>query len=74
MAESTLSTFPKLVNKTKKTEVKELTYWGAVRSKLLRDKITMAAMVLGAFMIVITLAGFTIIRSVKIRRFLAFCH
>jgi peptide/nickel transport system permease protein len=34
-----------------------LTYWGAVRSKLLRDKITMAAIVLGVFMISITLAA-----------------
>jgi peptide/nickel transport system permease protein len=38
-------------------QVKELTYWGAVRSKLLRDKITMAAAVLGVFMISITLAA-----------------
>ena len=57
MAESTLTTFPKLVNKTEKIEVKELTYWGAVRSKLWRDKITMAAIALGVFMIAITLAA-----------------
>jgi peptide/nickel transport system permease protein len=38
-------------------EVKEQTYWGAVRSKLFRDRITMAAMALLVFMITITLAA-----------------
>ncbi len=38
-------------------EVKERTYWGAVRSKLFRDKITMAAVVLLIFMITISLAA-----------------
>ena len=38
-------------------EVKEQTYWGAVRSKLFRDKITMAAIVLLLFMIAISLAA-----------------
>jgi peptide/nickel transport system permease protein len=38
-------------------EVKEQTYWGAVRSKLFRDRITMAAMALLIFMITITLAA-----------------
>jgi len=37
--------------------VKERTYWGAVRAKLLRDKITVAAMLLMAFMIGISLAA-----------------
>ena len=55
MAENTL-TLPKRIASPGK-QVKELTYWGAVRSKLLRDKITMAAIVLGVFMISITLAA-----------------
>jgi len=38
-------------------EVKEQSYWGAVLSKLLHDKITMAAMVLGLFIIVVTLGA-----------------
>lgn len=38
-------------------EVREQTYWGAVRSKLLRDKITMAAVVLLIFIIAISLAA-----------------
>ena len=38
-------------------EVKEITYWGAVRGKLLRDKLTLAAFALGLFMIAITLAA-----------------
>jgi peptide/nickel transport system permease protein len=57
MAERTFS-FPMPLRRSKeKVEVKEQTYWGAVRSKLLRDKITMAAMALGIFMITITLAA-----------------
>jgi peptide/nickel transport system permease protein len=38
-------------------QVEELTYWGAVRGKLWRDKITMAAIFLGLFMITITLTA-----------------
>jgi len=37
--------------------VEEITYWQAVRTKLWRDKITMAAIVLGLFMVIITLAA-----------------
>ncbi|MFQ5614059.1 MAG: ABC transporter permease [Anaerolineae bacterium] len=55
MAETTL-TLPRQITKPDK-EVKELTYWGAVRAKLLRDKITMAALALGMMMIAITLAA-----------------
>jgi peptide/nickel transport system permease protein len=40
-----------------KSEIKEITYWGAVGAKLLRDKITMAALALGIFMVAITLAA-----------------
>ena len=56
MAENTL-TLPKLKGRSNEKEVKELTYWGAVRSKLVRDRLTMAAMALGVFMISITLAA-----------------
>jgi peptide/nickel transport system permease protein len=38
-------------------EVKVQTYWGAVGSKILHDKITIAAILLGLFMIVITLTA-----------------
>jgi peptide/nickel transport system permease protein len=38
-------------------EVKELTYWGAVRAKLWADKITVAAMLLLLFMITITVTA-----------------
>lgn len=55
MAESTL-TLTGQVNEVRH-EVKEQTYWQAVGSKLLRDKITMFAIILGIFMIVITLAA-----------------
>ncbi len=55
MAENTL-TLPKQLTKST-GEAKELTYWGAVRAKLLRDRITMAAIALGVFMIAITLAA-----------------
>lgn len=55
MAERTL-TLPQQVTESTK-EIKEQTYWGAVTSKLLHDKITVAAMLLGIFMITITLAA-----------------
>jgi peptide/nickel transport system permease protein len=38
-------------------DVKIQTYWDAVRSKLWRDKITILAILLGAFMVVITLTA-----------------
>ncbi len=38
-------------------EFKEQTYWGAVLAKLLRDRITVAAVILGLFMITITVAA-----------------
>jgi peptide/nickel transport system permease protein len=41
----------------RKQVVKERTYWGAVRAKLLRDRITVAAMLLLGFMVVISLAA-----------------
>jgi len=57
MAERT-QTIPGLFpGSKKKNEFKELTYWGAVRSKLLRDKIAMVAIALGVFVIAITLAA-----------------
>jgi peptide/nickel transport system permease protein len=49
-------TLPRQATETK-PEIKEQTYWQAVGSKLLRDKITIAALLLGAFMVVITLAA-----------------
>ena len=55
MAERVL-TLPQQATESK-SEIKEITYWGAVRAKLLRDKITMAALALGIFMVVITLAA-----------------
>lgn len=55
MAETTL-TLPKQISKPA-NDVKEITYWGAVRAKLWRDKITMFAILLGLFMITITLAA-----------------
>jgi len=55
MAEHSLA-LPKPTTESK-PEVKELTYWGAVRGKLLRDKITMAALLLGLFMITITVTA-----------------
>jgi peptide/nickel transport system permease protein len=39
------------------SEIKVQTYWGAVRAKLLRDKIAMTALALGFFMVAITLAA-----------------
>lgn len=57
MAETTLSLPGQLTDKSTAPEVKEITYWGAVRAKLLRDKITLAAMALGLFMIVITVGA-----------------
>ena len=55
MAETTL-TLPQQTT-TSADEVKIITYWGAVRAKLWRDKITMFAFLLGLFMITITLAA-----------------
>jgi peptide/nickel transport system permease protein len=55
MAESTL-TLPRQVPSSAR-EVKEQTYWGAVAAKLWRDKITVAAIVLGVFMITVTLSA-----------------
>jgi peptide/nickel transport system permease protein len=55
MAESTLSLPKQIIAPA--NEVKVITYWGAVRAKLWRDKIAMAALLLGAFMIAITLAA-----------------
>ncbi len=56
MAEHTL-TLPQQETKSTAVEIEELTYWGAVRTKLLHDKITMAAIFLGIFMIAVTLAA-----------------
>ncbi|MDX1520302.1 MAG: ABC transporter permease, partial [Anaerolineae bacterium] len=56
MAESTLA-LPERQTAGTAPEVKEQTYWGAVGAKLLRDKITMAAIFLGSFMVIITLAA-----------------
>ena len=39
------------------TDIKIETYWSAVRAKLRRDKITLAAILLGVFMVSITLAA-----------------
>jgi len=43
--------------KINQPDLKELTYWGAVRRKFLRDKIALAALALGLFMVIITLAA-----------------
>ncbi len=56
MTENTF-TLPEQASKTTPPEVKELTYWGAVRGKLLHDKLTIAAMLLGLFIITITLSA-----------------
>ncbi len=55
MAETTLTVPGSKSDAT--PNVKEQTYWGAVGSKLLRDKITMFAIILGLFMITITLTA-----------------
>jgi peptide/nickel transport system permease protein len=55
MAENTLS-LPKTLGGSGK-EVREQTYWGAVLGKLWHDKITVAAMLLGLFMITISVAA-----------------
>jgi len=55
MTEQALTLSGKLDKESEK--IKEQTYWGAVTAKLLRDKITLAALVLGIFMITITLAA-----------------
>ncbi len=57
MAETSLTLPAQIDEKTIAPEVEERTYWGAVRAKLLRDKITMAAMLLGLFIVAITLAA-----------------
>lgn len=57
MAESTLTLSQKKQAALSAPQVKEQTYWGAVGAKLARDKITMAAIVLGSFMVIITLAA-----------------
>jgi peptide/nickel transport system permease protein len=58
MAENALPLPRRLTDgSNKKGVVKELTYWGAVRAKLWRDKITMAAMVLGTLIIIMTVAA-----------------
>ena len=56
MAENVLS-LPGNTTQDSAPEIKELTYWGAVRAKLLRDRITLAAFGLGLIMVVITLAA-----------------
>ncbi|GAB4549733.1 MAG: hypothetical protein Kow0063_44540 [Anaerolineae bacterium] len=56
MTERTL-TFPKLSSRGKSAPARELTYWGAVWFKLLHDRITLAAIALGLFMIGVTLAA-----------------
>jgi peptide/nickel transport system permease protein len=56
MAEGALS-LPKQMGGTEEKEYKEITYWGAVRGKLRRDKIALVAIALGIFMILITLAA-----------------
>lgn len=56
MAEQAL-TLPKKLGDKPENNLKEVTYWGAVGAKLLHDKITLAAMGLGLFMIIITLAA-----------------
>ncbi|RME72095.1 MAG: ABC transporter permease [Chloroflexi bacterium] len=56
MAETTLP-LTRQRQKSRADELKELTYWQAVWLKLRRDKITLAAMLLGLFMIVITLTA-----------------
>lgn len=56
MSERTLALPGQLTEESEK-DVKEITYWGAVRAKLLRDKITIAAFLLGTFIVTITLAA-----------------
>ena len=56
MAETTLS-LPQQQTTAAADDVKVITYWGAVRAKLWRDKITMFAILLGLFMVTITLAA-----------------
>jgi peptide/nickel transport system permease protein len=56
MAETTLS-LPQQQTTAAAEEVKVITYWGAVRAKLWRDKITIFAFLLGLFMVAITLAA-----------------
>ena len=50
-------TLPRQQTKNTTPEIKVQTYWGAVGAKLLHDKITLAAMLLGLFMVIITLAA-----------------
>jgi len=56
MAERTLS-IPRKIEQQPEKDIQEITYWGAVTTKLMRDKITLAAIALGIFMITITLAA-----------------
>lgn len=56
MAESSLS-LPGQTTKTAQQELKVQTYWGAVSGKLWRDKITLLAVLLGLFMIGISVAA-----------------
>jgi peptide/nickel transport system permease protein len=56
MAEQTFS-LPGQTTAESKTELKVQTYWGAVASKIWRDKITVFAALLGLFMIGISLAA-----------------
>ena len=63
MAEHNLTLFDQPAEKSRQ-EIKEITYWGAVRTKLLHDKITLAAMFLGLFMVAITLGASWIANNV----------
>ena len=56
MAERTL-TLPGQKGVVATPEIREQTYWQAVGGKLIRDKITMVAVFIGLFMVVITLAA-----------------
>ncbi len=55
MTQDTAALRPKKTQTSR--QVKEQTYWGAVGSKLLRDKITVAAVLLLTFMVTISLAA-----------------
>ena len=57
MAQNTLSIPQQQIDQERSKAIKEITYWGAVRGKLLRDKITIAAFLLGVFMVAITLGA-----------------
>jgi peptide/nickel transport system permease protein len=55
MAEKTLTLSRQIVEP--RGEIEEITYWGAVRTKLFGDKITVAAMILLTFIVAITVAA-----------------